>query len=423
MLSYPISKSLLNYVDSSENSCQYYFQEWNLSSKLQSFMNQEKPKGCLFDCLKYIICYSHNEKLYKKDTDSIVPDDDLYCLLKCKPFESLTCSRIEKYLCKHFNSLKKSFSKNIKKIEKFLDPNEELFFTRNSTKITVRKNIYGNWEHPATNLVFDRFSREVCGKQGTGVILPLTEEDIDLCNKYKFKVSRVSLYYYEVFKNSKRSSYYVSGKESEEAYIKTLDSKIDSYIDKNLELGLQLGEEFNKGQFISSPLQEKMEQHNMINEEQKEEVVEESMGVKKEKLLQYITEKHEGIPVYGDTDSVMFFLPPHITNNKEQKESIDDILKENSENLKPIESLEIEQIVKDLVDSSINKAIEDLNIEKLSNSSFIDNLENIYFPHTNDHVIDIFEESPEVIPDLSIVDSEEKECTSEDDWVYVQSVI
>ena len=54
--------------------------------------------------------------------------------------------------------------------------------------IQISKNSFGNFEHSDTKFVFDRHSQEVIGKQKEdGTVSPLTDEDIDECNKYKFK--------------------------------------------------------------------------------------------------------------------------------------------------------------------------------------------------------------------------------------------
>jgi Fe2+ or Zn2+ uptake regulation protein len=56
----------------------------------------------------------------------------------------------------------------------------------NST-VAIRKNAHGNHEHPETTFVFDPKTKKVIGKQNeNGKVDPLTEEDIDICNKYKF---------------------------------------------------------------------------------------------------------------------------------------------------------------------------------------------------------------------------------------------
>ena len=54
--------------------------------------------------------------------------------------------------------------------------------------VQIKKNSFGNYEHPETGLVFDRINQRVIGKQNkNGKVDSLTDEDIDTCNKYKFK--------------------------------------------------------------------------------------------------------------------------------------------------------------------------------------------------------------------------------------------
>ena len=54
--------------------------------------------------------------------------------------------------------------------------------------IPIRTNAFGNLEHPETSLVFNRKTEHVIGKQNDdGTICSLTDEDIQLCKKFKFK--------------------------------------------------------------------------------------------------------------------------------------------------------------------------------------------------------------------------------------------
>lgn len=54
--------------------------------------------------------------------------------------------------------------------------------------IAIRKNQFGNHEHPETHLVFDKKLKKVVGvQQDDGAITPLTKSDIDMCNKFKFE--------------------------------------------------------------------------------------------------------------------------------------------------------------------------------------------------------------------------------------------
>jgi hypothetical protein len=57
----------------------------------------------------------------------------------------------------------------------------------NTPQISIRRNQFGNYEHPETSFVFDKQNKKVIGKQNdTGNIDELTAEDIDICNQYKF---------------------------------------------------------------------------------------------------------------------------------------------------------------------------------------------------------------------------------------------
>ena len=54
-------------------------------------------------------------------------------------------------------------------------------------RISIMRNKYDNLEHNETNFVFDKKTKKVIGKQKDGFVEELTEQDIDLCNKYKFQ--------------------------------------------------------------------------------------------------------------------------------------------------------------------------------------------------------------------------------------------
>lgn len=53
----------------------------------------------------------------------------------------------------------------------------------------IRRNIYNNFEHMDTKLVFDETTKKVIGRQGdSGDILPLSKTDIETCKEYNFDV-------------------------------------------------------------------------------------------------------------------------------------------------------------------------------------------------------------------------------------------
>jgi hypothetical protein len=55
------------------------------------------------------------------------------------------------------------------------------------TVLSIRKNQFGNLEHPETSLVFERKNHKVIGKQeDDGTVSDLTDDDIQQCKKYKF---------------------------------------------------------------------------------------------------------------------------------------------------------------------------------------------------------------------------------------------
>lgn len=55
-----------------------------------------------------------------------------------------------------------------------------------SAKLSISRNDYGNYEHKATNLVFND-GKLVCGKQVLDKVLPLSMTDIENCKRYNFK--------------------------------------------------------------------------------------------------------------------------------------------------------------------------------------------------------------------------------------------
>lgn len=55
-------------------------------------------------------------------------------------------------------------------------------------QVLITRNSFGRYEHAETGLIFDSASRVVIGKQlPDGTVDHLTEDDIDMCNAFKFK--------------------------------------------------------------------------------------------------------------------------------------------------------------------------------------------------------------------------------------------
>jgi len=73
---------------------------------------------------------------------------------------------------------------------KVAKPNKALAkkLTENKPVFQIRKNEHGNYEHSESGLIFDKGSQKVIGVQNdNGNVDDLTEEDIEVCNKYKWQ--------------------------------------------------------------------------------------------------------------------------------------------------------------------------------------------------------------------------------------------
>lgn len=132
----------------------------------------------------------------KGDTDL----DPVY-LLKCKKFElQALCKKrgvrstgTKAQLIGYLQGKKPSSPKSKKSSEKkSSEKKKESNLVKNIIKkvpvIAIRKNQYGNHEHPESHLVFDNKLKKVIGvQQDDGTVLSLTKSDIDTCNKFKFE--------------------------------------------------------------------------------------------------------------------------------------------------------------------------------------------------------------------------------------------
>ncbi|MHA2037396.1 MAG: hypothetical protein ACW98X_13235 [Promethearchaeota archaeon] len=66
----------------------------------------------------------------------------------------------------------------------------DMLSSEQENDITIKRNQYNNYEHPKTSFIFDK-SKQVIGVQNDdGSIEPLSEADIETCNKYKFDYIR-----------------------------------------------------------------------------------------------------------------------------------------------------------------------------------------------------------------------------------------
>ena len=81
--------------------------------------------------------------------------------------------------------------KDKKSIPKKSDPTSNSISKKiqnNISTVQIRRNKFGNYEHPETMFIFDKVGQHVIGKQNiSGRIDTLTKGDIEECKKYKFK--------------------------------------------------------------------------------------------------------------------------------------------------------------------------------------------------------------------------------------------
>jgi hypothetical protein len=52
--------------------------------------------------------------------------------------------------------------------------------------VSINRNSHGNLEHTDSGFVFDKKTKKVIGKQEGEEVVPITKDDIDTCNKYRF---------------------------------------------------------------------------------------------------------------------------------------------------------------------------------------------------------------------------------------------
>jgi hypothetical protein len=61
------------------------------------------------------------------------------------------------------------------------------FAEQQTNTLEIRRNVFNNYEHPITKLLFRKEDKKVYGKQNDdGTVSDLTKEDIEECKKYKF---------------------------------------------------------------------------------------------------------------------------------------------------------------------------------------------------------------------------------------------
>ena len=178
-----------------------------IDTVIQNFINQVAEKHdldknelrCLWDGEE-----SKQKKTNTKPVDKPAEEKkevDPTALLKCTKAElvSMCKSRNYKYSGTKISLMNRLLgkedgtpSRSSKKAKKKVPPVKSTLvskkLTANIPNILIRRNQFNNYEHPETGLVFDNESKVVIGKQNDdGSIEPLTEDDIDKCNAFKFK--------------------------------------------------------------------------------------------------------------------------------------------------------------------------------------------------------------------------------------------
>lgn len=115
----------------------------------------------------------------------------------CK-IKGLKCSGTKAHLLEILSNFENNSQKTISKTSstvgekkiKTESPQKQLIIKKLVAKIpniSIKRNKFDNYEHCETSFVFNNKEKKVYGKQNSdGSVSPLTKEDIDLCNKYKF---------------------------------------------------------------------------------------------------------------------------------------------------------------------------------------------------------------------------------------------
>lgn len=104
---------------------------------------------------------------------------------KCSGSKSILINRL---LGKDDSGAPVKSKKTVSKVPEIKSTPAVKKLTANIPNILIRRNQYNNYEHPETGLVFNNETKVVIGKQNEdGSIDPLTDEDIDKCNAFKFK--------------------------------------------------------------------------------------------------------------------------------------------------------------------------------------------------------------------------------------------
>ena len=137
--------------------------------------------------------------------------------------------------------------------------------------IKIAKNEHGNYEHAPSRIVFDAVTKRAIGTQGDdGEIVPLTDDDIDQCNAYKFK--------YDLPENLDHNT------ELDAVKVDELDQLLEEEEEEVVEEEEEVVEE--EEEVVE-------EEEEVVEEEEEEEVVEEEEEVVEEEEEEEVVEEEE----------------------------------------------------------------------------------------------------------------------------------
>jgi hypothetical protein len=143
---------------------------------------------------KYNINDKELRKMWDNEVDESVKDSESESVCKKEEYKKTLAKKSKNELvdmCKKDDVDAKGTKKDlVAKLvnKKFRKENVVENISKNMNAIIIKKNQWGNYEHTLTKLVFNKTTKTVFGKQhDDGNVIKLTREDIDMCNKYKFK--------------------------------------------------------------------------------------------------------------------------------------------------------------------------------------------------------------------------------------------
>ena len=153
----------------------------SFESKIRSFIDEVIGNYIEDVSNKYNIQKTELESLWKGQESKKVVETDYSKMKRNELIE--VCKKMQLSTSGTKKDLIKRITKKENKKENIVD---KLDLSLNS--VIIKKNSFGNYVHSPTKFVFNKDNKSVVGKEDeAGQILPLNKNDIDICNKYKFK--------------------------------------------------------------------------------------------------------------------------------------------------------------------------------------------------------------------------------------------